>query len=195
MRKRKEIIRRAKSLERRNAAWWARTIKREKHRRPDPVARNLEAARRAFEAGNQFGLIDAVIYCNELADHVPGLCLPRWALSALAKEYVAQLRGEKLHERMGRHASILEEHKRRHVDYSRFEAVEGAREHGFSRSDAFEKAVELCEGAPDEAETDAIRKSYFKVKRLMKSNPGNFYLSMYSRYFVPCFGKKLVPTK
>jgi hypothetical protein len=190
LRKRKEIIRRAKNLERRNSAWWRRTVEREKNRRPDPVRRNLEAARRACEAGNRFGLIDAVIYCNELADHVE---LPRWALSALAKEYIGQLKDEKLPARMGRHASILEEHKRRHIDYSRFEAVEGAREHGFSRSAAFEKAVELCEGTPAKADTDAMRKSYFKVKRLMK-RPGHFYLSMYSRYFVPFFGEKLQPT-
>jgi hypothetical protein len=192
MRKRKEVVRRAKNLERRNAAWWARTIKREKNRRPDPVAQNLEAARRAHEAGNPFGLIDAVIYCNELAGRVQ---LPRWALGALAKEYVAQLRGEELHKRMGRHASILEEHKRRHIDYARFEAVEGAREHRYSRSDAFEKAVQLCDGTPAKADTAAMRLSYFKVKRMMRQTPGNLYLSMYSRYFVPCFGKKLTPEK
>jgi hypothetical protein len=31
---------------------------------------------------------------------------------------------------------------------SSFEPAEGARKHGFSRSDKFEKAVQVCEGIP-----------------------------------------------
>lgn len=159
------------------------------------ILRNLDTFRRAHEAGNPFGLIDAIIYCDELSDHVPGLSLPRWALRALARESIAQLKEEKLHKRMGSSAKILTEHKRRHVDYSRYEAVRGAFEHGFNwrpEKDAFEKAVELCEGTPAEAKTDMMRNSYFRVKRLLKENPGKFYLSMYSRHFVPKFGKVLI---
>jgi hypothetical protein len=199
--------------------------------------RNLEFMQRAFEAGNPFGLVDAVIYCAK-TKHV-SLSLPAWALQALAQEILAGLRGQK-RKRMGRHSSIRREHIERQIDFCRYEAVQSCREHGYSYKDyeeaakcymaqgyssntawkkartdnrliplrtdqnsgglekdekrhsldaAFENAVTILEGLPAGGKIDAIRSSWRRVKKNIR-HPGYYYLSMYSRYFVPDFLKK-----
>jgi hypothetical protein len=166
---------------------------------PPSVVRELETFRKAHEAGNPFGLIDAVIFCDELADHVPGLALPRWAIRALATEYIAQLSSEKLRSRMGRHAGILEEHKQAAVDYFRYEAVLDAVKHRKemrkeTTGDKFELARRLCEGTPARASRATMIRSWNIVKRALKKRKSlayKYYGSRYSRYFVPPFHRTL----
>lgn len=195
--------RRALNREERNDRWWAKIIKRYEAavaaagpQEPwirDPVARELETMRRAHEAGNPFGLIDCVLFCDELADHAP---LPRWALKALAEEKRAQLtsKGETLRKKMGRHARILEEHKQAHVDYFRYEAVEDAVKHRaelrkLRGGDKFELASQLCYGTPAFASRSMMRRSWKAVRNARR--PHRYYLSRYSRYFVPDFSRSV----
>jgi hypothetical protein len=98
--------------------------------------RNLESMQRAFEAGNPLGLVDAVIYCAEMCEFIPGLSLPPWALRALSREILSGLCSHK-RRRKGR---ILRVYKQRLVDLERFETVEQCRQHGYSYTDIMEDA-------------------------------------------------------
>ena len=128
----------------------------------------LEGARRGYENGNELALLDALIWCADT-----GLRLPDWVLQALARRARAALSGRTPPKGRGRHASPLTRQRQLEADYGRFEAVQECLERGYKWVDAFERAVELLEGTSDAAGSEAIRKSYFKVKR----NPGKFYLS------------------
>ncbi len=183
MKRRKEISRRAKNLERRNAAWWAKIYKQPEWRSVD---QNLEAARRAYEAGNPLGLIDTTIYCDQLADHVP---LPRWALHALAEEKIALLRGEKPARRKGRLADDLTKYRQRAIDYYRYEAVLDSRKHPENRKfdeDTYDHALRLCRGTfAGDVKRVGIKKSYQRVSKALRDPQGarEYYGSMYERFY------------
>src|SRR5262249_45374034 len=66
---------------------WRRRVSKS---RSQYVAKELALLRSVFRAGNPFGLIDAVIFCDEMKEP-----LPSWAVEPIAARYVSLLRGEK----------------------------------------------------------------------------------------------------
>jgi hypothetical protein len=188
--------RKAKSLERRNREWWARIVRQEKERKksgpPDSVARNLDSARKAFEAGNPLGLIDAVVYCDQLADR--GVCLPRWALRALAQEKIALLKGEKPTGKEGRLARDRERYRQAAIHYYRYEAVLDCKEHRKQLQpprgeDIYDCARRLCQGTSAGGSRSAIKNSFKKVRRELQQPKARweYYSGMVGRFFQPSF--------
>jgi hypothetical protein len=133
----------------------------------------LEASRLAYEAGNLAGIAEAVMICQEWQ-----IALPSWLVNALARLWKATARGEQK-KGMGRHARWIEQYRQDILDYSRFEAVMEAREHGFKGDAAFEKAVKIL--GPQAWSIDAVKASFRRVPRRMKENPRRYFISRFIR--------------
>ncbi len=99
------------------------------------------------------------------------LKLPGWVLFGLGKTALALLINQK--PRTGRHTSFDARLKQLFYDFRRWETVEEIRENGSPRvpgrkmslNEAIEEAADVLKGTWEGAEADAVRKSYFKVKK------------------------------
>jgi hypothetical protein len=161
-------------------------------------ARRLAEMSRAWEAGNVFGLTDAVLLCDD-----EGIPLPRWALRVLARMIRGTLAGQK--PRRGPHRPIAKSLGDLR-DFSRYEAVEECREHRekdhdrdsndcfilkVKGRDIFQQASILLSGVKDFAgnhvggSDEVIKQSYYKVKRNLKLNPDRYYLCAYLNRYRP----------
>jgi len=124
-------------------------------------AQILAVMERAFRAGSELALLDAISFCDETQ-----LPLPGWALRELAQRARAQARGEKVKKKMGRH-SFLGEQRDLLSDARCFELVTELREAGPQRrkgEDAFSVA-----GDELHLNRETVRKAYYRFKKLKES--------------------------
>jgi hypothetical protein len=121
----------------------------------DTYERELQACRRAYEtAGRLDALGQAVIVCHELARP-----LPPW----LVRDLVEAL------------SSRVTYRKQDLVDFIRYDAVDDAREHRLTLERAFEFASLLLEPTDARGSPDAMKKSYYTVRRRMRREPGRYF--------------------
>ena len=120
---------------------------------------------RAFRAGHELALHDALVYCHETKQPLPG-----WAIEGLAKRSRQAVSGEKVKKKMGRHASPLEQQRQLLADAYCFGFVQELHASGLSWVQAFEEATDELE-----LSAEAIRKAYGRAKRRLDSN--DYYLS------------------
>jgi hypothetical protein len=125
----------------------------------------LDDMERAFRAGHDLALHDAVLYCHETKQP-----LPNWVMEGLAKRSRQAVSGEKVKKKMGRHASPLEQQRQLLADAYCFEAVSELHDQGLSWVQAFEEATDELE-----VSAEAIRKAYSRAKKRLNSN--DYYLS------------------
>ena len=129
------------------------------------VALILGDMERAFRAGNDLALHDAVVYCHEAKQPVPS-----WAMEGLAKRSRQAASGEKVKKKMGRHASPLEQQRQLLADAYCFEFATELHDRGLSWTDAFEKSTEEVH-----LSAQAIKKAYGRAKKRLASK--DYYLS------------------
>jgi hypothetical protein len=123
----------------------------------DLKAQILAVMERAFRAGSELALLDAISFCEETR-----LPLPSWSLRELAQRARAQARGEKIKKKMGRH-SLLGEQRDLLSDARCFELVTEARKIGSEKlkgDDAFSVA-----GKELHLSRETVRKAYYRFKK------------------------------
>lgn len=130
------------------------------------AAKILGEMKRAFLAGHELALHDAVVYCHETQQPFPG-----WAMEALAQRARRSASGERVKKKMGRHASPQEQQRQLLADAYCFEVVNDLREdYGLTWVDAFEKATDEVH-----LTAEGVRKAYSRAKKRYASK--DYYLS------------------
>jgi hypothetical protein len=130
---------------------------------------DLESSRKAFAAGNEAGLYDALVYCKR-----EKLSLPEWALDATIVRQRDYLFGESK-----RHAKWLRQFKTDMIDMDRAEMVMECRERKAPWRETYKAASQMLKGTEVEGGPAAIKKSYLKFIRTMKTNPYRYYISKF----------------
>jgi hypothetical protein len=129
------------------------------------VALILGDMERAFRAGHELALHDAVVYCHE-SKQPP----PNWVMEALAQQARQSARGAKPKKKMGRHASPLEQQRQLLADAYCFEFVQELHVSGLSWERAFAKT-----GDEVHLSAEAVRKAYSRAKKRFANK--DYYLS------------------
>ena len=134
----------------------------------EPIERELELKRLAFEAGNLGALLDALIICNQERP------LPEWAVLGLIdtfKDVLNKTRDGRRWRR--RYRQVL-------IDLERAETVQECRDHGIRWTDGevYERAAEILTHTKSAAvgSARAIEKSYLRVKRNGARNPMEYHI-------------------
>ena len=138
---------------------------------PDYIQRDLETFRKAFAAGNEAGLFDALVFCKR-----EKLTLPDWALDASIIRQREYIFGE-----TKRHAKWQRQFRQDMIDMGRAEMVKDCRDHGAPWKAVYDAASRMIGGTEDEGKPDAIEKSYKRFTRTMKSNPWRYYIPRFIR--------------
>jgi hypothetical protein len=133
----------------------------------DYIQREFETYRKAFEAGNEWGLADAMTLCKEY----PTVPLPSWALNALQERHA-----DAYHGAYKRSAKWKRQYQQDMIDFGRADIVKDCIEHGTPWKVVYEIASKMLEGCPDAGNPDAIEKSYKRFTRRMKSDPWRYYI-------------------
>jgi hypothetical protein len=138
----------------------------------------LNRMKRAFDSGNAFGAVDAVLFCDET-----GFRLPAWALRVLAGDLRLKFSGNGM-QRRGRHARPLEKYLEAHKDYFRYQVVKECRERKseikqIRGCDVFEQARIVLEGTPLEGTRKTIERAYYRFLRNYRKNPYLYYVSRF----------------
>lgn len=154
----------------------------------------ISDCRPAFVQGNLGALLDALIHCAHRDDCLFGILskhgehwveLPRWAvdaLSVLAAEIIPMIRGQAT----GQHARWLRSWKQDQTDFARWKAVKELREHKIPFTDGrvYEEAARYLDEAFGGG-SDSVRRSYLRVQKRMKSQPGRYISLDYVRAMNP----------
>jgi len=133
----------------------------------DYIKREFETYRKAFAAGNEWGLADALTLCKEY----PSVPLPSWALDVLRERHA-----DAYHGAYKRSAKWKKQYQQDMIDFDRAETVRECVEHGTPWKVVYENASKMLEGIVSSGKPDAIEKSYKRFKRRMKKNPFRYYI-------------------
>ncbi|MBW7996794.1 MAG: hypothetical protein FVQ81_09570 [Candidatus Glassbacteria bacterium] len=153
----------------------------------------LEILERAFNAGNEGALFEAIMFCFSdnsygkisTADFLDdqGVILPRWVVEAMVVRqfrYMMDLASTGT----GRNAKWASRFRQDMIDYARYDAVLELREHFYLKvkwDDVYDRASELLADTSAAGASDTIRGSYFRVRRRMKKNPLRYKVFKYLR--------------
>ena len=143
----------------------------------------IASRRQAFAEGNLGALLDTLVHCTHrdgclfggLSSHGEHWVeVPRWAIDALTvllSETLPSVRDQK----KGKHARWLTAWKQDQLDLERWKTVRMLREHGvsFSLGKVYETAARLL-GSEVPVGADSVRRSYMRVQKLMKTQPGRY---------------------
>ncbi len=146
--------------------------------------------RDVFAAGNLGALLDTLIACSHrdgcLFGRLTGhrdhwIAIPRWALDALTvlvAETIPTIRAAG----KGKHSRWLASWKQDQIDYERWRVVKMLREHQvrFTDGEVYEKAASWLQ-PDDTGGAEAVRSSYRKVQKRMKSQPSRYAPLKYGR--------------
>ena len=133
--------------------------------------RELESFRKAFKAGNEAGLYDALIYCRRNK-----ISLPEWALDAAIIRQREFIFGENK-----RHANWLRLFKNDMIDMDRAEMVMECRKRKAPWREAYQAASQMLKGTEVEGGPHAMKSSYKRYKCRMKTNPFRYYVPRFIR--------------
>jgi hypothetical protein len=137
----------------------------------DYITRELDTFRKAFEAGNEWGLADAMTFCKNHS--VP---LPSWALEAILARHADAYHGT--YKRTGKWKRQFRQDM---IDFGRAETVQECREHGTLWKVVYEIASKMLEGTGCAGKPDAIEKSYKRFCKRMKTEPWRYYIPQATR--------------
>ena len=132
------------------------------------IRRELRRFLMSWQAGVSVALRDAVRFCNRWNIAPPG-----WVVNGVSR----LISGEAPKKGRGR-GGYAEDMK----DFTRWDHVVTLREHlklngeWQSWEDCFWRVSESLEGTPEEGAYDTIKKSYQRVEKRARENPGRYYL-------------------
>lgn len=136
----------------------------------DYIRREFETYRKAFEAGNEWGLADAMTLCKEY----PSVALPSWALNTLRERHADAYNGA-----YKRSAKWKKQYQADMIDFGRGETVLMLIDKGKYATPwkvVYDVASKMLEGTPDAGKPEAIKKSYLRYKRRMEKYPWRYYI-------------------
>ena len=132
----------------------------------DYIQREFKTFQKAFEAGNEWGLADALTFCKEYS-----LLIPPWALDAILARHADTYHGA--YKRTGNWKRRFRQDM---IDFARAGTVQECREHGTPWKVVYEIASKMLEGTDCAGKPDAIEKSYKRFMRRMKTEPWRYYI-------------------
>jgi hypothetical protein len=133
------------------------------------IEQTLVLAERAFRAGHELALYDAIVIGGQ--DEQP---LPKWVIAAVEERGRLLALGQKPKKKLGRHSSARAEQEQIIDDCRTVNVIAGLREEGRLQLDeAIERATDHLNRSPE-----AIHKAYYRHKRRIAS--GNYYVSFLS---------------
>jgi len=135
----------------------------------DSTHRKLDVMRRAFEAGNEAGLYDVLVYCKQNS-----LALPAWALDAAIIRQREYIFGDNK-----RHAKWLRQFKQDMIDFNRAWNVVECRRRKAPWREAYPTASQMLKGTESEGSPDTMESSYKRYKRTVKTNPFRYYIPQF----------------
>jgi hypothetical protein len=140
------------------------------------LARRLSELETSYRDGNLGALYEAVRYCGKYDEP-----LPKWATDGVARSMMAlmELSSEA---KLGQHAKWATQFIQDMVDYCRWDTVVEVREHAIRWLDAYGAAAEILNGSRATGSADAVEKSYKRVQKRMRSEPGRYRLFRYIQF-------------
>ncbi len=128
----------------------------------DMVDRRLSECERSFQDGNLGSLLDALHYCEEYEQK-----LPEWIYTGLYELIIDAVYGGNIKKWGTKYKSDM-------IDYTRYDVINECIDNNLRWSDVYGAASTILENTIAKGGDEAMKKSYQRVLRNSKSNPGRY---------------------